>query len=182
MYAFKHDEEELGKVQLLPIEWWACCLAQLEALDRHVDEHACPEGIGLTNMYELPCAAILPRPDLSETGFVALLPQHGKRFDKIASSLGDLDTHLGGCCIDFGSGMISNESGRDDLGIIAGLDGDRVRTICCRACGNDGLERDSLADMRVVISARQHRLLADWNRSERADLRSRDEVFACFDS
>ena len=176
MYEFKHDEDTVGMIQLLPVGWRAYCLKQFEA----IEEHASPEGFGITSMYRLPPDPSLPRLAMTADEFIELLSPHGKRFDKITSNLGDLDEMLGIRCIGFGSG-IERESGWGNKGLIGELDGDRVSSIWCRLWTNDPHERDILADMLMAVSRHQHLLLVDWNRSGLADLRSRPEILAYLD-
>ena len=181
MYVFKHDEDEMGNIQLLPIKWRSYCSTQFEAIERHVEEHVSPGVIGITKMYWLPPAPTLPRLNMTEAEFVDLLAPHGKRFDKITSNLGDLDTLLGIRCIGFGSGIDRKEDGWGNKGLIGELDGNRIRTIWCRLWTNEPHERDILADMLMAVSNHQHLLVVNWNRSTLADLRSRDEILTYLD-
>jgi|GEM_PF-4763923 len=180
MYVFKHDEDEVGSIQLLPIEWHSYCLAQFEAMERHVEEHASPEGTGITKMYKLPSAATLPLLDMTQAQFVELMSQHGKRFDRITSTLGDVDEILGIRCIGFGSGMDKGEEGWGNKGLIGELDDDRVRTIWGRLWTSDEREREILADMLMAASTHQHLLVVNWNSSGIADLRSHDDIMNYF--
>jgi len=180
MYAFKHDEDEPGMVQLLPIEWWDYCSAQLVALEKHSQEHLDPGGVGWTEMYrpDRPPAA-LPRLDLSEDQFVALLRPHARRFDRILSTLGDAEATLGIRAIGFGP---SQEDGEPwgNAGIIADMDGPRVRSIWCRFRTRTAEERDRLIAMLSALDGHRRLLVMDWRRGTVVDLTVREQVDVYF--
>lgn len=178
MYAFRHDEDEPGMVQLLPIEWWDHCTAQLTALEKFSDEHLDPDGAGWTEMYrpDKPPAS-LPRLDLSEEQFVALLKPHARQFDRILSTLGKLEETLGIRAIGFGP---SREDGEPwaNAGIIADMDGKKMRSIWCRLRARSREEKDRLTAMLSALDAHRHMLLMDWRRSAVVDLRAREQIDA----
>ncbi len=177
MYAFRHDEDEPGMVQLLPIEWWDHCIAQLAALEKFSDEHRDPDGVGWTDMYrpEEPPAS-LPWLDLSEEQFVSLLKPHARQFDQILSSLGEVEATLGIRAIGFGPSQVDGEPW-GNAGIIADMDGDRVSSIWCRVSGRSSPEeKDRFAAMLSALDAHRHMLLMDWRSGAVVDLRAREQV------
>ena len=180
MYAFRHDEDEPGMVQLLPIEWWDYCSAQLVALAKFSNEHLDPGGAGWTDMYrpDTPPAA-LPRLDLSEDQFVALLSPHARRFDRILSTLGDVEETLGIRAIGFGPSQEDGEPWGNG-GIIADMDGTQVRAIWCRLRARTPQEKDRLIAMASALDSHRHMLVMDWRREVVVDIRVRDQVDAYF--
>lgn len=171
MHEFYFHEDDVGQERVLPIEWWAYCRGEFEALAEHSRTHLAPGGVGWTKMYEVrePDSG-LPKLDMTEKRFHELLAPHGRRFDRLDSPLAEIDAELGIRAVGYGPSRRS--------GIIADLNEDKVGLLWAALHPENPSERDMLANMLTALSADQDLLLVDWAGLRLVDLRVRADVEA----
>lgn len=170
-HEFHFHEDEVGQTQVLPIEWWSYCEGEFEALKAHDVIHRVPDGAGWSEMYEFrPADPGLPRLDMTEQRFVALLQPQCRQFDVVESNLAEVDARLGIRAIGFGP------SG--SAGVIAEVDGDRLAMIWGRLFASQDDERAVLVNLLTALSTDQHLMLVDWPGNEMADLRNHAQLDA----
>ncbi|MCP4319053.1 MAG: hypothetical protein GY789_24450 [Hyphomicrobiales bacterium] len=164
MHEFYHHEDDVGQIQVLPVEWWDYCRQEIYALEEHNEKHVAPGGVGWTKMYSFSAAAPeLPNLEMTVSRFRELLSPHASEFEKITNPLSEYEAEVGIRAIGFGPSQ--------SAGVFADLVDDMVKAIWCIVWSERDDELEVMAKLLYALSEDQHFLLVDWKETHIVDLR-----------